>query len=177
MVVIVAQVKEDHFSWYIRLLAAALALGMWFIILDMNRQRRRQLKFLFPAPGLIERAKKDIKYENLAITILIPLAVTFMLGLFSGTASQTMHILGFRHSNATVYVREVWSTVLARHGLAVNKAHLKPYTSRYDNITVALASFGSSVTLQFHAGGKTQTLRVPAVDVLIDPLPDRQAGG
>ncbi|WP_337022170.1 hypothetical protein [Pantoea anthophila] len=93
-----------------------------------------------------------------------------MLGLFGDSAGRTMHILGFRHEHATIYMRETWSTVLLRHGIEGKDAQLAPYTSLYDDVTVALTSFGTSVTLQFHDATGTLTLRVPVAEVLIDPL-------
>lgn len=79
-------------------------------------------------------------------------------------------ISGIRHDHATVYVRENWSTVLANHGIKGTQSSLKSYALRYDDVTVALSSFGSSVSLQFHADGKVHTLRLPAAEVLIDTL-------
>ena len=95
-----------------------------------------------------------------------------MLGLFTGTASQSMRVLGFRHDHATVYVKHQWSTVLTRHEITGRDAELPPYALRFDNVTMALSSFGSSVTPQFHSDKDSlpQTLRVPATEVLIDPL-------
>ncbi|NIG36195.1 hypothetical protein C1Y43_20175 [Pantoea sp. ICBG 828] len=172
LVVIAFAVQHDRILWYIRLACAALLLGLWFIVLDVNRQRRGQMKFVLSGPESIVRAERDMRAGNLAITFLFLTAVTFMLGLFTDTASQTMRVLGFRHDSVTVYVKKEWSTVLARHGIKGSDAELPPYASRHDNVTVALSSFGSSVTLQFHSDKdpRTQTLRVPATEVLIDPL-------
>lgn len=170
LIFIVFSVHHDRALWYLRLACAALLLGLWFLILDINRQRRGQMKFVLSGPKSIVREERDMRAGNLAITFLFLTAVTFMLGLFTGTASQTMRVLGFRHDSATVYVKQQWSNVLSRHGITGSDAELPPYTSKYENVTVALSSFGTSVTLQFHVGGKVQTLRLPAVEVLIDPL-------
>lgn len=165
-------IQHDRALWYLRLTCAALLLGLWFIILDINRQRRRQMKFVLSGPESIMREDRDIRSGNLAITFLFLTAVTFMLGLFTGTASQTMRVLGFRHDHATVYVKQQWSAMLTRHGITGSDAELPPYALRFDNVTVALSSFGSSVTLQFLSDKdpRPQTLRVPATEVLIDPL-------
>lgn len=170
LIIIAFAIQHDRLLWYIRLGSAALLLGLWFIILDMNRQRRRQMKFVLSGPESIAREERDMRSGNLAVTFLFLTAVTFMLGLFTDTARQTMRVLGFRHDNATVYVKKEWSTVLTRHGITGSDAELPPYESMYDNVTVALSSFGTSVTLEFHVHGKMQTLRVPAAEVLIDPL-------
>ncbi|WP_275234889.1 hypothetical protein [Pantoea ananatis] len=172
LVVIAFVIQHDRILWYVRLTWASLLLGMWFIILDVNRQRRGQMKFLLSGPESIVKEQRDIQTGNLAITLLFLTAVTFMLGLFTDTASQTMRVLGFRHDSVTVYVKKEWSTVLTRHGINGSAAELPPYTSRYDNVTVALSSFGTSVTLQFHSlqEPQVQTLRIPATEVLIDPL-------
>lgn len=170
VVLIVVFVQHDRLAWYVRLLTSAVSLAVWFIILDVNRQRQKQLKFVLPGPEAIERAERDIRTGNFTITLVIPILVTMMLGLFGDSANHTMRILGFRQEHATVYIRETWSTVLTRHGIVGVEADLKPYVSRYDNVTVALTSFGTSVTLQFHTDSKLHTLLLPASEVLIDPL-------
>lgn len=139
---------------------------------DFNRQRRGQLKFVLPGESAVEKVEKDIRIDNMILSIAIPLVVTMLFGLFGDSAEQTMEVLGFRHDSATVYVKKEWSSVLTRHGVKSSEAKLPPYASRYDNVTVALSSFGTSVTLQFHSDKfpRTQTLRVPASEVLIDPL-------
>jgi len=177
LILIVVLVQHDRLTWYVRLVTSAISLAVWFIILDVNRQRQRQLKFVLPRPDAVERAVRDIRMGNLTITLVIPIAVTMMLGLFGDSADRTMRILGFRQEHATVYVSETWSTVLTRHGIVGMQANLKPYVSRYDNVTVALTSFGTSVTLQFHTSSKPQTLLVPATEVLIDPLHGPPSGG
>lgn len=177
LIAVIGLVRHDRLSWYVRLVAAAIALGLWFIIFDVNRQRRGQMKFVLPGPDAVKKAEKNIRTGNLTMSLVLPVAVTFILGLFGDSADRTMQILGFRHEQATVYMRGTWSTVLARHGIEGQDAQLAPYVSRYDKVTVALTSFGSSVTLQFHDAGKTYTLRVPAAEVLVDPLagtPDLQ---
>lgn len=124
VMVIIGVVKHDRLSWYIRLVAAAVALGLWFIMLDINSQRRGQMKFVLPGPDAVERAKKDIRTGNFVMSLVIPVTVTFMLGLFGVSADRTMQILGFRHEHVTVYMRGPWSTVLTRHGIEGNDAQL-----------------------------------------------------
>ncbi|PPC61692.1 hypothetical protein C1Y41_17345 [Pantoea sp. ICBG 1758] len=172
VILIITQIHHDKVLWYFRLVISAIGLAVWFVILDFNRQRRGQLKFVLPAENAVERAKKDIRTGNVTLSIVIPIAVTMLLGLFSDSAERTMKALGFRHDSATVYVKKEWSSVLTRHGVKGSEAELPPYALRYDNVTVALYSFGTSVTLQFHGDKelRAQTLRVPATEVLIDPL-------
>jgi len=174
LIVVIGLVRHDRLSWYVRLVAAAITLGLWFIMLDVNRQRRGQMKFVISGVDAVKRAEKNIKMGNLTMSLVLPVAVTFVLGLFGDSADRTMKILGFRHEHATVYMRGTWSTVLARHGIEGHAALLAPYVTRYDNVTVALTSFGSSVTLQFHSHRvpHMQTLRIPAAEVLIDLLHD-----
>jgi len=172
VILIVTQVHHDHLLWYFRLIISAIGLAVWFVILDFNRQRRGQLKFVLPGENAVQKAEKDIRTGNMILSVAIPIVVTMLLGLFGDSAERTMNVLGFRHDSATVYVKNEWSSVLTRHGVKGSEAELPPYAFRYDNVTVALSSFGTSVTLQFHSDKdpRTQTLRVPAAEVLIDPL-------
>ena len=93
-------------------------------------------------------------FEDCKSFIIIPsvdkyisyIILIFILGL---SADRTMQILGFRHEQATVHMRGTWSTVLARHGIEGQDDQLAPYVSRYDNVTVTLTAFGSSITLNF----------------------------
>jgi hypothetical protein len=164
-------IREDHAMWYLKLISAALYLGAWYIVVDLNRQRGAQMDLIFSEENTPVKLRSEIRLVNTLGTAFIFVSVTFFLGLFDATANQTMRLLGIRYDHATVYVSEVWSIVLAEHGIMGSKAPLKPYASRYDDVTVALASFGYSVALEFHGNGKTQMLRVPAAEVLIDPLP------
>ncbi|KAF6661947.1 hypothetical protein HFD92_16995 [Pantoea sp. EKM101V] len=172
LILIITQIHHDQMLWYFRLVISAIGLAVWFIILDFNRQRRGQLKFVLPGENAVDKVEKDIRIGNMILSIAIPLVVTMLLGLFGDSAERTMEVLGFRHNSATVYVKKEWSSVLTRHGVKSSEAELPPYASRYDNVTVALSSFGTSVTLQFHSDKlpRTQTIRVPASEVLIDPL-------
>lgn len=47
-------VQHDRVLWYMRLVSAALLLGLWFMVLDINRQRRGQMKFVLPGPESVE---------------------------------------------------------------------------------------------------------------------------
>lgn len=68
------------------------------------------MKFILPGPDVVRRAEKDIRTGNLPMLLVLPVAVTFMPGLFGGSVDRTMDILGFRHEHATVYIRGTWSS-------------------------------------------------------------------
>lgn len=164
-------VREDHALWYIKLICAALYLGAWYILLDLNRQRGAQMDLIFRDQQTPVKLRSEIRLVNTLGTAFIFISVTFYLGLFDATTNQTMRLLGIRHDHATVYLQETWSNVLAEHGITGSKADFKLYNTRYDDVTVAISSFGSSVALEFYINGKPQMLRVPATAILIDPLP------
>lgn len=164
-------VREDQALWYIKLICAALYLGAWYILIDLNRQRGAQMDLIFRDQQIPVKLRSEIRLVNTICTAFIFISVTFYLGLFDATANQTMRLLGIRHDHATVYLQETWSNVLAEHGIIGTKTNYKPYASRYEDVTVAITSFGSSVALEFYSNGKTQMLRVPAAAILIDPLP------
>lgn len=168
---ILTMVREDYVIWYIKLICAALYLGAWYIMIDLNRQRGAQIHLVLRDAETPVKLRSEIRLVNTLGTAFIFISVTFYLGLFNATANQTMRLLGIRHDHATVYLRETWSTVLAEHGITGSKTAFKPYASRYEDVNVAISSFGSSVALEFNKNGNTQILRVPAVDILIDPLP------
>lgn len=163
-------VHEDHALWYIKLICASLYLGAWYILIDLNRQRGAQIDLIFSDQQTPVKLRSEIRLVNTLGTAFIFISVTFYLGLFDTTANQTMRLLGIRHDHATVYLQETWSNVLAEHGITGSKTNFKPYTSCYEDVTVAISSFGSSVALEFYDNGKAQVLRVPAAEVLIDPL-------
>lgn len=163
-------VHKDHTMWYAKFIAASLCLGMWYIVVDMNRQRGAQMDLIYRDEQTPAKLRSEIRAVNTVGTAFIFISVTVYLGLFDTTANQTMRLLGIRHEHATVYVREAWSNVLADHGITGSQTVLKPYTTRYGDVTVALSNFGSTVSLEFHGNGVTQLLRIPAAEVLIDPL-------
>ena len=171
--IILTIVHEALWVWYLKFLTSALFIGGWYIFIDFNRQRDAQMDFIFDDTKTTVKLRSEIRLLNLAGTAFVFIGGTFFLGLFDTTANQTMRLLGIRHDHATVYARETWSTVLIQHGIVGTKSYLKPYVSRYDNVTVALSSFGTSVSLQFQADGKTLTFRIPATEVLIDPQPSQ----
>ncbi|MEN4564316.1 hypothetical protein [Pantoea agglomerans] len=164
-------VREDQALWYIKLICAALYLGAWYILIDLNRQRGAQMDLIFRDQQIPVKLRSEIRLVNTICTAFIFISVTFYLGLFDATANQTMRLLGIRHDHAIVYLQETWSNVLAEHGIIGTKTNYKPYAARYEDVTVAISSFGSSVALEFYSNGKTQMLRVPAAAILIDPLP------
>ena len=164
-------VREDHALWYVKLICAALYLGAWYIMVDLNRQRGAQMDFIFRDQQTPVKLRSEIRLVNTLGTAFIFISVTFYLGLFDATANQTMRLLGIRHDHATVYLQDTWSKVLAEHSITGSKTDYKPYASRYEDVTVAISSFGSSVALEFYGNGKTQMFRVPASAILIDPLP------
>lgn len=164
-------VREDHLLWYIKLICAALYLGAWYILLDLNRQRGAQMDLIFSDQKTPVKLRSEIRLVNTLGTTFIFFSVTFYLGLFDATANQTMRLLGIRHDHATIYLQETWSKVLAEHGITGSKTDYKPYASRYEDVTVAISSFGSSVALEFHYDGRKEIFRVPTADLLVDPVP------
>jgi hypothetical protein len=167
-------IHEDYVFWYFKFTISAFLLGSWYFLITFNRLRDAQMDLVFSDVKTITKLRTEIRLSNAFYTVIVFLFVTLSLGLFNSTANQTMRLLGIRHDNATVYVRETWSKVLASHGIKGIESPLESYKSRYDNVTVALSSFGSSVSLEFHTEGESQTLRIPATEVLIDPLTSKQ---
>ena len=167
-------IHEDYVFWYFKFTISAFLLGSWYFLITFNSLRDAQMDLVFSDVKTITKLRTEIRLSNAFYTVIVFLFVTLSLGLFNSTANQTMRLLGIRHDNATVYVRETWSKVLASHGIKGIESPLESYKSRYDNVTVALSSFGSSVSLEFHTEGESQTLRIPATEVLIDPLTSKQ---
>lgn len=162
-------VKTDLIFWYVKLGVAALYLGLWFVFVDLNRQRSAQAKIVFRDAVTPVKVKSEIRLVNAVITLFVFLSVTFYLGLFNTTANQTMRLLGMRHDHATVYLTRQWTRILDNHGIYSTPSDIAAYDRKYVNITVGMTGMGTSDNLNFPGTESSFRLRVPHKDVLIDP--------
>ncbi|WP_210531334.1 hypothetical protein, partial [Pantoea ananatis] len=68
---ILTMVREDHVLWYIKLICAALYLGTWYILIDLNRQRNAQMDLIFRDQQTPVKLRSEIRLVNTLGTAFI----------------------------------------------------------------------------------------------------------
>ncbi|MDZ7278424.1 hypothetical protein N4G40_09080 [Pantoea eucrina] len=160
---------------YLKFIISSLMLGLTFITVHFNLQIDAQMHLVVPDIETKLKKKSESRYINILYPALIIICVTFLLGLFDTTANRTMEILGIRHEHATVYVQTPWSDILQKHGVKRSPDDSVPGHVRFNDMTVALSSFGNSVTLSVGNERSSSVLRIPANAVVMDTMKDQNA--
>lgn len=179
-VFLIPEILPNNHIKYLQYFCASLMLGLAYILVNWIRQIDAQMYMVIPDVEKLMKKRAESRLIKIIFPAVIIIYVTAIYGLFNDTVNLTMEILGIRHEHATVYVQTPWSDILQKHGVKRSPDDSVPGHVRFNDMTVALSSFGNSVTLSVGNERSSSVLRIPAnavvMDIMKDQNAERQAG-
>ncbi|MCE0492117.1 hypothetical protein LU196_18960 [Pantoea sp. Mb-10] len=173
-VFLIPEILPHNHIKYLQYFCASLMLGLAYILVNWIRQIDAQMNLVIPDVEKLMKKRAEIRLIKIVFPGVIIVYVTAIYGLFNATANRTMEILGIRHEHATVFVQAPWNHILQKHGVKSSPDDSVPGHMRFNDVTVALSSFGNSVTLSVGDEHSSSVLRIPVNAVVIDTLKDQR---